>query len=249
MIRLTPPVPVTLHGDLTLDESLENQWKLIPYAANSQAIADEAKKTLSLFKSPELSKPSILAQLPATANNNMTIQIIDNAFITAIENYRTELIDATAKDFATAMNPRDTALDFHNALATGAARFAKKTPNIPVLKFIIGPLLSLIGTLYGMTHRKSITAEIIAVERSENRNRWFEEVQTKEKLRLQNALNLINKRVKTLKKDLDDMGDIVDEHKVDELKLLDIFVQNIFPQTTLEIDNRPLLEYLSDLRE
>lgn len=243
IVRLTPPVHVPLEGDLAKIDELKAQWKTVPYTAS---VPTEASKAMSLFKSPELSKPSVVADLPQElAKKSFAIQFIDNDYVSALEEYKTSFINATALDFAVSVTPRDTALDFHLAMATGAARFAASTPNIAVIKHLVGPLLVFIGSIYGMVNQKNITDERVDEERSLHRSKWFSEVVVKEEMRIKSAVKVIAQRVKIIQRDMEGLDDgLVDDGLVDELKVLDTFTTFLSPDTPLKVNDVSALEYL-----
>ncbi len=245
IVRVTPPIKVDLVGDLANNEAVKEQWKKVPYTT---AVVSEAKKAMTLFKSsPELSRPSLLADLPIEiAKKSLTVRMIDSAYVEALEEYRKGFIMATAADFQLSILPRATASDFFIAMATGAARFAAKTPNIPLIKQLVGPLLAMLGLFYGIIAEKSITQERVDEERSVNRTNWFAKVLVKEELRIKQAVNMIIQRVKVLKRDIEDMDDyLVDEDLVNELKMLNIFMSYISPETQLKVNDISVLEFLN----
>lgn len=244
-----PPVQVNLNGRLENLEGLKEQWELIPYHVNSSQVAKEANDIIALLNNADQAKPSILAKLPASAKNMTTVMLIDNLFRSTIEEYRQDLINATAKDFEhtrQARQNRDTAADFHYAVATGAVRLSSKTPDIPVIKHLVGPLLSFIGSIYGMINRDEFVEEKIARESSVKRDEWLEGVIVKEEQRVKKVYMLISLRVKAIYQGIenDAKQNLSNQKLVEELKILDVFNDFMCPNTPLKINNMPVLEYL-----
>lgn len=245
-VNVSPPIKVNLVGKLQNVDDLQKQWATIPFAANSKNVAEQAAETFALFDSPELSKPSLKANLSDSVKSSIIIQSIDNAFVSAMEEYRSSLIDATAQDFATSLQPRVTALDFHYALATGVLRLTSHTPDVPVIKHLVGPLLAFIGAVYGMINKKAIVKEKIALERSEARDKWLQEVLVKEQIRVDNGIKIIKRRVATLKANIDEAEDLIDMKWVDEIKVLNQFMQAFAPEETLRVGDILAIEYVDN---
>jgi hypothetical protein len=109
--------------------------------------------------------------------------------------------------------------------------------------------MACIGAIYGWANQEELVNEKKAEENSVNRTKCFQEMMVKEKVRIQKAVTLINLRVNTIKKDVEDAGDLVDTRLTDELKLLNQFTTFISPGTQLKVNGMLVLDYLKDIEE
>lgn len=250
MVRTTPPVRVDLPSGLPdkLTQGLAN-WNKYPfYTAPSQV--QEANQALALIRNPQDIKPSKLAGLTSQEiQHNLTIQHIDNGFVLAMEEYRKTLINATAADLAIVLTLRNPNLDFYRAVATGAIRLSQKTPDIPVIKHVIAPILSFFGAIWGICTQSSITQETVREERSVNREKWLTALKIKEEIRLKEAQRLIQKRVNTLHSNIQEAQKyhLQNGQDIQELTLLNKLIEIIAPGTSLQVNNKPILEYLKEV--
>ncbi|MGK5594910.1 MAG: hypothetical protein ACSNEK_06095 [Parachlamydiaceae bacterium] len=236
---------VYLNPELAASQAdLNRLWEDAPWHVQSTH-AEEAEKVLALLNSSELTKPSALAGLSKSSVRECAIiALIDEAFDQAIKEYRQALANAMLADQGILMARKVNSHDFAMAVATGAAQLIAKAPNITIVKQIATPLLASIGAIYGMVKKKSIVAKIKKAESSINRNRWFSEVSIKEELRVKNAVNLINQRVKKLKKDIEDIGpDLRDDKLIGEMRSLKTLMEFLSPETPFEADRQWLQQY------
>lgn len=207
---------------------------------------EEMRKVRTLINSPALLKPSNVAGLPPeSVGGNLTVQLVDNAFITALEDYKRTFITAAALDLGRSLSPRDAKQDFIIALVTGGANFAAKyTPNIPVIKHIVGPILLFIGGVIGILKKEGIIKQVVLEEASNHRKRWLESVLVKEELRIRQSVESINWRARNIIRDIEAMGELVDGDLVHELRTLDTLKVTLTPGSPLVLNNVPVLKYL-----
>ena len=240
IVYATPLQVVQLPVALAENETLKQQWQQVPYTAVQ---APEVTEIVSQLNNHNHLVPSLLSE--TDAKKSVTIRLIDSIFIESFRNYYKTFCDATREDFSLSLLPRSTELDFSLALATGAARFSLKTPQIPVIKEVVGPVFALFGGVYGIIMNKRLTEERMNGERSVNRSRWFAEVVIKEHIRIEHACEKIKERVKVLHFDLTEMDqNLIDTEILDELKELDKIATFLAPNTPLKIDNLTVAEYL-----
>ncbi|KIC73727.1 hypothetical protein DB42_BR00080 [Neochlamydia sp. EPS4] len=224
-------------------ELIQSTSRQLPFYVSTK---DKEKTTqlLRLFKNTSEVMPSRMAELSLPSEHQMfTIRLIDKLFFEAINEYRQSFIYATAKDMSYV--PLEDGSNFTYAMCVGACQFATKTPNLPVVKQIIGPILMLSGAIWGILKKDRFARIKIAQEKSLHRKKWFKEVLIKEELRKQAAVELINKRARNLKRQIEELGDdLVDDALIDELKILDKFMHYFSPNTPLLLDDIPFKEYM-----
>lgn len=178
-------------------------YEILPFYLPSSLEISETANILEILNHPHEFKPSHLANVQVMKTASETIRRIDEAFLLAVNDYRFSFIKANIEDVKASQKPRDDSLDFSLSIATGAARFALKTPDIPVIKHIAGPFLGVAGCIYGMCNKNNFTQEKINEERSQHRCQWLKAVLIQEELRSQQAIDEITQKAEGLKKQID----------------------------------------------
>lgn len=195
---------------------------LTPFSAPPSEIA-EYEKFEQEIKQRNQYKPSTLAKLSNEAiQSSPTIQMIDQIFITAIEEYEATLAFARDKDLARVLNPppRDEIIDFRDAIAAEAQNTTRHIPNIIIVRHIAAPFCLFVSAIKGMTSQTSHTRAKINLENSEYRQKWLNETKILEAQRKKLTIQLINQRVAVLSTNIEEHPDLIDTSSTKELKAL-----------------------------
>ena len=252
IIRVDPPIKVDLPVGYPVDLARDlASWQVVPFYTSPNQ-TQNARQCLDLFKNLNSITPCELAGLSQKSiKKSITFQSIDHAFKKAMDSYEEDLVNAMGADrsFMSTLSTRDSSQDFYRAVATGSMRLSSQTPNISGIKYVVAPIFSFLGGIWGMYTQNFITRETIYVEASAHRERWVNEVRIKEQMRIKDAIRVIETRAKTVDKNIQDNQAIglQDDEDIEELKLLNTFMNFISPTTPLRIKNKLVLEYLEEL--
>jgi hypothetical protein len=226
------------------DGNQANELDLLPFVTESHPRSQEAKKMMQMISQPLT--PSLTAQLPQQEKISKTIKSIDLSFENAIEEYKVSYQLARAEDLKVYNQIRNSSLDFSLAVATASSRLIMKTPNIPVVKQIVGPLLGLVGGFYGAFKNRKFTEERKKEEQSANRSKWLTEIKIKEESRIKEAIVAINERAMTIKSIIETTKKEYsqDDPLVLELIQLDKLMNHLSPRTPLMLNETSVSDFL-----
>lgn len=199
-----------------------------------------------MIKKREENKPSVLAKFnKKIVTSSPTIQMIDQIFSVAIDDYKESLKDALDKDFKSSKNlsKRNYIVDYRDAVAIGAQRMTRLIPNIIIFRHISALALSLIGASSGIIFHGYYIKEKIALENSEHRQKWLNEVRILEAQRQRLTKRLIIQRVSVLTQDIEENPDLFNLYSIEELKALDQLYRCIDPDTPLLIQGKDVNKY------
>lgn len=250
VIRYTSPVKVDLPQDVCDDssnKSIVQNWKLNPYFVHPDQVP-AFDRIIRFFSKPDLNKPSDQAKLTVNlVKLSSTIQMVDNLFLNAIEDYRKKLFEAIKLDLKVSLNPDqiNASEEFKYAIAVGAARMVQRyTPNLPIFKHISVIILPIIGAIFGYFNQEVIKLERTLERNSAHRQQWALEVAVLEQNRKTQSLNLIKQRLQTIHLEIESAEDLIDMALIDELKALDQLSQWLDPEHSLLINEMSVLIYI-----
>ena len=185
--------------------------------------------SLEFLKAKKMPLPSQVAGI--NSDLFLTVQKINEIYIFAIEEYKKAFEDACLKDTELANNWRD-ATNGLKAVSWEATRFMQLAPDIAIIKQIISPILSFVGTISGMVNTDEINVQIKDQEASLHRSNWLRDVQLKEKIRIEKAIELIKDQTNLLIEDNKKLStDFIDTKYVNEMKQLQALTTILSPDT------------------
>lgn len=188
---------ITIDGNLATDAIISTALTSpfpMTVSSSDQTIVNSA---LALLKNSSDLRPLHMANIQDPIFES--VQGIDDAFNSAVKEYKKNLIKASASDMTLAMDfviMQDSTL--YAALAGQAQIVAEYSPENGALRAIAFPFLSIYGLFWGMFNEQSIIENQKKDTCSYNRKNWAIQVSGAEENRLINSIKLVRIRANVL---------------------------------------------------
>jgi hypothetical protein len=157
-----------------------------------------------------------------------SVQLIDDAFMCAVENYKSSLVIDSTRDIG--LQASVILMPELYAGGVGAVEIASDyTPSIPGIAHVCYPILLAFGFFWGVYNQERIVKEKREKEKSIHRLRWASYVSHAEEKRIEESVALAQRRIRVLAEEVteyDNKG-LRNQDAFDELLQLSRVIQAI----------------------